>query len=128
MTKAECQLWGESFSPNLLRTISNISLSNAIERGESGRLGRYKNKPTPYGTCHLCVPDGVAADPIEWLADFVIEHKGEFERVGATNIVFWIVWFGNQGNMELSVSQLSKLSAMQIPVSMDYVFVEDAAE
>lgn len=124
--KAECALWGDSFSPALLEDIPDIHFRLAHEVGDIARLGRYKGKLYPYGACHLGTPELVTQESvIEWMADFVAAHKEKFVVAGATSIVFWIYWYGGQGNTELSVVELNKLAALQIPLCMDYIFTEN---
>lgn len=123
--KVECSLWGESLSPDLLRGIPDIQFRTANEANEIAKSGRYRGKVRPFGTCRLSTPDSVTENKVEWMADFVAAHKEKFEAAGATRIVFWIYWYGSQGNMELSVVELEKLALLEIPLAMDYIFVEE---
>ena len=120
--KPECHLWGENFSPKLLNKISDIEMRLTNEFGEVGKIGKYKDKKLPYGSCCIVTPERIKSNRVEWMADFIIKHKSEFEKAGATAMSFWIYGYGNQGNMEFSVEELTKISATKIPLCIDYVF------
>ncbi|TDN98876.1 hypothetical protein DET65_3867 [Sunxiuqinia elliptica] len=122
----ECHLWGEKFNPNILNNIPQIIITNSIATGEIGKRGKYKNHPTPYGACQIIVPREIKqGEKIIWLADFIIKHKSDFEKAGATKNVFWIYWFGGQGNMELSEEEIEKIYKTKLPLAMDYIFNEE---
>lgn len=124
--KAECVLRGDNFSPASLGYIPDIHFRLAHEVGDIAKSGRYKRKPYPYGSCDLVTPESVTQENvIEWMADFVATHKEKFIAAGATSIVFWIYWYGGQGNTGLSVVELNKLAALQIPLRMDYIYIEN---
>ncbi len=119
----ECHLWGEEFNPKELNNIPEIIITNSIATGDIGKIGRYKSHPTPYGACQIIVPKNInQGEKIIWLADFIIKHKSDFEKAGATKIIFWIYWFGGQGNMELSEEEVEKISKTKLPLCMDYIF------
>ncbi len=58
------------------------------------------------------------------MADFIIRYKSEFEKAGATKLIFWIYWFGEQGNMELSKEEVEKIYKTKLPLCMDFIFNE----
>ncbi|HFA49153.1 MAG TPA: hypothetical protein ENJ95_09060 [Bacteroidetes bacterium] len=122
MIKTEYHLWGKFFSPNLLKNISGIKMRLCNEPGDIAKTGRYKGVPRPYGACYICTPDAVKKDKIEWMAEFIFKYKNEFEKAGATEISFWIYYYGKQGNMEFTVVELNKISATQIPLCIDYIY------
>ena len=47
--------WGEGYSPKKVP----LRHTYASEPGEIAKIGRYKGKPTPYGTSRYVVPDSV---------------------------------------------------------------------
>lgn len=122
MIQPQLNLWGESFSPSKLKSISNIALADINEPGEIGKAGRYKGEPRPYGACCIFVPDYIKRNKIIWLANLIIENKGAFENAGATEIVLHITWFGMQGSMEFTVEELNRIAAAEVPLTIDYVF------
>lgn len=122
----ECHLWGEEFNPKELNNIPQIIISNSNAIGDIGKIGRYKNAHTPYGACHIVVPKEInQGEKIIWLADFIIQYKSDFEKAGATKIIFWIYWFGGQGNMELSEEEIEKIYKTKLPLAMDYILNEE---
>ncbi len=126
MIKPECLLYGENFSPKKLLNIKNIYFKTKNEVGDIAPIGRYKDKPLPYGSCTLMVPKHIdIKNRIEWMADFIYENIDSFKESGATDITFSICWSGLQGNMELSVEELQKIAKLQIPLSMDYIYEKE---
>lgn len=123
MIEPECRLWGQSFSPKLIKDIPEIKFITENEPGDIGVSGRYKNLPIPYGACYLSTPFEISQDnKINWMAQFIESHIFTFRKAGATEITFWINWHGVQGNMELSVNQLTKIASLNIPLGMNYIF------
>ena len=122
MIKPECHLWGEKFSPSVLKEIENIQLMRVNEPCEIGSTGRYKGVPLPYGACTICTPKTIPIpDRISWMADFIREHKSKFIEAGARDITFWICWYGIQGNMEFSPSELNKIAKLNIHLCINYI-------
>lgn len=126
MIETECELTGQEFRPSMLPDkISDIQLRNAIDPGDLGTLGRYKDKPLPYGSCIVVTPTEVKPEKrIEWIADYVKKHKQIFIDSGATDFHIQITWTGIQGNMEFNVKELEKLADLKVPVNMNY-FLKD---
>ena len=122
MIEPECHLWGNDFHPSDLNTIDNIQLRVVNEPGGIGTIGKYKDKPLPYGACSVCTPDIISIpDRITWMADFIRINKKRFIDAGATDITFWIYWYGVQGNMEFTPEELCKLSELNIKLCIDYI-------
>ena len=77
----------------------------------------------PYGTCEVkCTL--VGGTQIVYLASHLKRYLPLYKKSRATDIVFWIMWRGLQGNMEFTVQELRKLADMKIPVAMDYIHME----
>ena len=126
LIKPECHLWGENFRPSELNKISNIELRLVDEPEEKGTTGKYKDKTLPYGACCVCTPESIPVpNRITWMAKFIEENKSKFIDAGATDITFWIYWYGVQGNMEFTANELSKISALNIPLCIDYIFQDE---
>ena len=127
MIETECELTGQEFRPSLLSDkIADIQLRNAINPGDLGTLGPYKNKPVPYGSCVVVTPTEIKPEKrIEWIADYIKKHKKIFGDCGATDFHIQITWTGIQGNMEFNVNELEKLADLKVPVNMNYFFNKD---
>jgi hypothetical protein len=118
-----CALWGNRFIPSQLRVSGQIEIADANDPGDIGTLGRYRGEPTPYGSCNVrCTIRG--RKKIGYLATHLRRNLARYRRHGATSIVYWILWRGIQGNMELTVQELRKLADMKVAVAMDYIQME----
>ena len=126
MIKPECHLWGENLSPKLLNQIADIEMRLVNEPGEKGETGRYKGQKYPYGSCNIITPEKIVNNRIEWMAKFIYKHKDEFKKAGATDITFWIYWYGLQGNMEFTIEEINEISNTKIPLCIDYIFEGEA--
>ena len=101
-----------------------MEVADANDPGDLGRIGKYRGKPTPYGACDIrCTIKG--RRKIAYLATHLKKHLASYRKQHATHIVYWILWRGTQGNMELRVPELTRLAAMRIPVAMDYIHMDD---
>ena len=55
------------------------------------------------------------------MADFIKTNKRQFTDAGATDITFWIYWYGVQGNMEFTPTELVKIAELNITLCIDYI-------
>lgn len=125
LIEPECHLWGTEFSPKELHKIDNIEFRGQNELGEILTRGRYKNKAAPYGSCELLTPSYVdLSDRIFWMAEFILLHKDKFEKAGASDITFWIYWSGVQGGMAFTPKELKMISKTNVPMCIDYSYIE----
>lgn len=119
-----CALYGEFLNVPELERQSTALLAAKTVRGQIADWGMHRGKPYPYGACNIIVPPEIPLElKVEWLADYVMRNIGDFKKCGAEDIVFWIVWRGGQGNMELSANELQKIAALNIPMAMNYYHV-----
>ena len=110
----------------MLSSLENINLRLVDEPGENKKAGKYKDKPLPYGACCVCTPDDIPNPRrIEWMADYINTNKKSFIEAGATDIIFWIYWYGIQGNMEFTPTELAKIADLNIPLCVDYIFQDE---
>lgn len=122
MIEPECHLWGNEFHPSALNKIDDIQLRLVSEPGELGTISKYKGKPLPYGACCICTPNSISIpDRITWMADFIKTNKRQLTDAGATDITFWIYWYGVQGNMEFTPTELGKIAELNITLCIDYI-------
>ena len=121
--EVHCALWGERFFPSRLHLTGHVEVADANDPGDIGVLGKYRGKPTPYGSCAVrCTIKG--RKKIAYLATHLKRHLAVYRKHGATSIVYWILWRGTQGNMELTVQELKKLADMKVALAMDYIHME----
>ena len=116
-------LWGRHFYPSRLRLRGAIEVTKANDPGTIGTRGKYRGQKKPYGVCqiHSTKP----GRNIVALADHLSRNSDRYKAAGATEIVFWIVWRGIQGNTELTVRELAALAAARVPLAMDYILIEE---
>ena len=61
---------GKKFSPRTLKNLTKLPIEVIMESGEIASLGRYKNKPAPYGLGLL----SVKVDPKKRLNDMLVGY------------------------------------------------------
>jgi|ERR1051325_3311361 hypothetical protein len=117
-------LWGEKFFPSRLRIGGKMRIVRANDPGDIGTRGRYRGKPTPYGSCNVeCTIKG--RRKIAYLARHLAKHRTRYRAQHVSDMVFWILWRGVQGNMELSASEVARLAETKAPVAMDYILMKE---
>ena len=119
----ECHVYGENFYPSRLLSIENILFSSMIDRDDIAPKGRNKDMKSPYGSCSILTPKEIA-NKIEWMAEFIFQNKHLLEQAGGTDIVFWLYWYGEQGNMELTINQIELINKTKTPLAMTYITIE----
>ncbi len=119
----ECHISGKSFSPmKLKRVIEDVDFRSTIEPGQIQAKGKWKGKASPYGSCVIRTPTAIENHlRIVWMADFIFAYKDAFYEAGASEVVYWLYWTGLQGNIELTAAELTKLSALELPLCIDYI-------
>jgi hypothetical protein len=117
---AAITLQGQMFSPKSLEKKTNLVLTQKNEPGEMGRLGKYKNKPLPYGAANIEPPNTIGDhEKITWLATTFLEHKESIEQSGIEDLHFYIGYFyENQCNLALTASELKLIAE----TGLDYWF------
>jgi hypothetical protein len=123
-----CDIFGENFKPSQLKNIieNGIILKDITNLGEIGAIGRYKNKSVPYGSCCFEINETIApVNRIIFMCDFIKKYKVEFIKVGATDITMSIFWYGLQGNMEFTSKELQNIASLDIPLNMNYVYLNE---
>ena len=128
---ATLSISGESFSPKAAGERLGLSLGpDSNEPGELGTMGKYKGKPTPYGSasfkCTVELADGGAFEPV--CADLLPTSLAFFERsdfipalkaCGATDITLFVdVTWKDQCNLELSPTLLGALAKLGVVLAI----------
>jgi hypothetical protein len=116
-------LRGKNFHPSRLHVSGRVEITDANDPGDMTRIAKLRGKPTDYGACIVrCTISG--RRKIAYLSRHLTKNISSYKAQHATHIVFWILWRGIQGNMELTVNELAKLAEMKVPVAMDYIYME----
>ena len=120
----EWHISGENFSPNHLKKLyPNLLIRDAHEKHDIGKRGRFKDKEYGYGSCTIIVKEEIVYK-LEWLLDFILKNQVPIRNIGVTDELIWLVWWGDQGNMELSPEEVMKLHKTGNPVNMNYYYIE----
>jgi len=117
-------LWGARFSPSRLRIAGKVQITDANDSGDIGKTGRFIGKPRPYGACEVrCTIKGRMK--IAYLARHLAKHLAYYKARHASRVVYWILWRGVQGNMELRPNELARLAETKVSVAMNYIHMEE---
>jgi len=120
---AYISLRGPRFYPSRLEICGAVEVTKAKDPGTIASQGKYRGKKKPYGACEIRrTKPGRNIAP---LADHLRRNSSRYKAAGATDIVFWILWRGLQGNTELTVRELAALAAARVPLAMDYIFIKE---
>lgn len=117
------QLQGEAFSPAAAERETGLSFSERHEPGETGAKGRYRGRPTPFGSATLRAPEEVdPAERLDWLLDTVLPHADALRRLGG--LEGWLhstVYFDAQCNLDYPPDRLRKLARLGVPYTVTCV-------
>jgi hypothetical protein len=112
-----CHFLDGKFSPELVHEKTGLRFDKAEEAGQIGKLGKYRNKPQPYGAAVIRVPDNVSYEKkIAWLAKQVQPNLPMIRRCGATRIyVDEAIYHDGQCNLAFESEELKLLSDFGLP-------------
>jgi hypothetical protein len=118
-----CILYGDYFSPMQFEANSGYRLSQKIEPGQIGTLGKYKGAPYPYGSGNLEFENVnesrelFAVDPR--VIDLLLSRREWLVQLGVTDIrIHFDVEYEGQCNLELSCPHIGLLARLGIPVTI----------
>ena len=115
------RLWGESFSPSAAEKRTGIVFDVKNEPGEIARTGRYRNRPSPYGSAIIKFEDDRSScDPLSAQSlNILIKNIQTFREAGATTIVLHCdVAYLDQCNLEMSPGFLAAIARLEIPFTI----------
>ena len=109
---ASVEISGDKFSPELAEKRTGLSFIKKLVPGDIGKIGRYKNKPLPYGASSLEAPADVDSfDTIIWIANALKGKVQVLEECGADDIHFLIAfYYKDQCNCVLSAEELKAIA------------------
>lgn len=121
--EASCVFHGQHYSPCQVEKQTNLSFVTKNEPGEAGSFGKFKGKPTPFGSSTLVPPRQMTKDNAdygtEWLVDVVIKEKKQFEAAGVSDMTLRLsVYHDGQCNLEFAESLLKKLAASSVVLTL----------
>jgi hypothetical protein len=109
--------FGSDFHPS---RVDGVSFTEANDPGETGRTGKYKGVPTPYGSAEIHF-DSPPECPLLALEARQLQEEdtvGRLRNAGATDITLYVsVEFQDQCNFEIEPSVLASLATQGITVA-----------
>ena len=119
----EYHIRGTYFSPKVLKEkFPELIYDEGFhESTDISTRGRRKGLKFKYGSCQILVPENEIY-PIHFLCDFILENRSILDKMKIEDELICIYWIGRQGNMEFITEQLKKLSLVNIPVAMNYIY------
>jgi hypothetical protein len=110
--KYVCHFWGEEFSPALAKKKTKLLFDEAEEVGHIGSVGKYRNKPQPYGSAIIRVPSNLKHDKkVAWLVKQIQPNLPALRECGATDIhIHADIFHDGQCNLEFDAAELKLLS------------------
>jgi hypothetical protein len=111
-----CLFQGAQFSPRKVNLPDGVQFDKVNEPGDLGTTGRYKGKPTPFGSASLRFPSDQGTQLREVL--LTIERIVASARLaGAAEIELYLgVDYVSQCNFELCPEDLEILGRLKIPL------------
>lgn len=111
---------GERFMPSKV----SARFSDAHEPGAIGKAGRYRGKPTPYGSASFDAPKG-APEKIEYLHRLVVPLLALLREAGADDFWLQITYHSDSGAFGFSKREIKMLAEMDCDVPINCVIEEE---
>ncbi|MDC0357839.1 hypothetical protein OAO01_03415 [Oligoflexia bacterium] len=119
----ECIFWGEDFSPKWLESNSNLKFpdSEKNEKGEIGKVGKYRGIPYPYGSASFDVhsPDecisGEWDSPLDIMLDLLAENYTKIRKSGVAEVTILLnIYYVGQCNCSINRQQMQQMIDMEV--------------
>lgn len=107
----DIQFKGKGFTPGLLAEEISLPIETLVSSGDTGKIGRYKGKPVPYGIGLLKINPNEEA--IDTYSDLLLKNKAKLKKYNVDEIIFDVD--ANSKALEkisISNSILKKLSSL----------------
>ena len=111
--------WGEHFMPSKV----SAPFSEAYDPGSTGRTGRYRGIPTPYGSASFDVTEE-EAEKISHLHRLVVTLLPALREAGATEFWLRITYHADSGALGFSKEDIRMLAEMECDVPIDCLLEE----
>ena len=120
-------LRGANFSPIEAEDVTGLRLSDKLECGEISPIGRYRDKPVPYGTAQLQVPDEIPYDDrLIWIVKALEENLKKLYDCGAEETQIYAGYFyKDQCNFGFSKDELSAIAELNIDFDISCYDISD---
>lgn len=107
----DIQFKGIGLSPALLAEEIDLPIETLVSSGDRGKIGRYKDKPVPYGIGLLKINPNVEA--INTYSDLLLKNKSKLKKYNVDELIF-DVDANSESLKEISISNsiLKKLSSL----------------
>ena len=124
---------GDGFNPEMLKDLvllqcmyCSMEFSILISTGEVSKRGKYKGEPSPYGLCSFKVPNKTD-NKIGLITSLYhrIKQLNQDNNLSIENFNINLYFSGNQGNMELSHSELKDLANTESSIGMNYDYIDE---
>ena len=118
-TQVTFTAYGERFAPSKVSAL----FTDAHDPGSVAKTGRYRGKPTPYGSASFDVPEEVP-EKIEYLHRLVVPLLPALREAGADDFWIRITYHSDSGALGFSKREIMMLAEMDCDVPIDCVIDE----
>jgi hypothetical protein len=116
---------GDGFKPEVLQDrYKPMELHISASTGKIANIGKYRGKPSPYGSCYFIVPKTIKHENKISIATVLyhrIKQLNNDDNLSIDKIQVDIVFSGVQGNMHLTHEELKDLAGTNSTVIMNYI-------
>ena len=123
-----CFFQGDNFSPKRAENNLKIKLSDKNEVGDIDNIGRYRDKPIPYGAATLEPPSEYKDfDGFIWMINTLNPSLIKtFQDYGADDIELHLLYiYEGQCNLAFSPDELTKISQLNIDFTISCDTIEE---
>jgi hypothetical protein len=111
---------GENFMPSKVA----VPFSASHDPGAIGKVGRYKDLPTPYGSADFEAPEE-ETQKIAYLHRLVLPHLMAMRKAGAEDFLLHITYHGDSGAIGFSKEEMKLIAELECDVPIDCVIDEE---
>jgi RNA polymerase sigma factor (sigma-70 family) len=122
-THIDIRFEGSKFSPKMMRKLTRLPIESLMEYGEIAKIGRYKDKPSPYGIGIIKIDKSISNEDLNKVLDDYIKRlyrKAEaIRKSGAQEIIFEIgSTIGTSSELSIDNNILKKLSKLRARINI----------
>ena len=114
---------GPNFVPSIFEAKTGLLLDAKNEVGSIGTIGKYRGKPTPYGSAILRLSQPVReyGPQLKNIIEEMERNLATLRCCGGVDVVLWLVincTNEEQMNLEFHPEEMGKLSSLGIPMAI----------
>lgn len=114
-----CIFYGTDFSPRKAEEIISFEFDDKIEKGDFGKLGKYKGEKTPYGSAHINIEGSNIIYNMDKLLDKIYQNHAPLIAFGLEEIYLTLNFPKNHDvNIEIKKETLRKICDLGIAFSI----------